>query len=442
MQKKERSWPPPGNAAKQFRSRIRQDLDTYGGPLNSGEISYDQNARYVLMQNPPQRCPLRRARRRIKPSHSMGLLRSTVASRYNHLVLAVLIGYTANMAALPSNASPPIKSDERVVLFPTDARLSADASHWQLPIHGWIFEPEESSILRKLLVSRLRKHLQLKPEDKTSEIFQERMRLFLVDNERGKRITVRIGEHEQQLPPSTPDGHFNGSLELPVDTVKELAQDGRVPVRVITRPDDPREFTGTIHLVPQRGLSVISDIDDTIKITEVSDKRKILENTFLKPFRPVDGMADLYGKWAAQGALFHFVSGSPWQLYEPLAQFTAAADIPPATFHLRRIRLKDASVLQLLADPYQSKLTAVDRLFKTYPGRHFILVGDSGEKDPEVYGEVARRYPNQVLQILVRNVNDGRRSDDRFQRAMTDVPDALWQLFHQPGEIKAFELKK
>jgi phosphatidate phosphatase APP1 len=346
------------------------------------------------------------------------------------------------MAALSSNASPPIKSDERVVLFPTGARLSADESHWHLPIHGWIFEPEEGSILRKLLVSRLRKHLNLKPEDKTSDIFQTRMRLFLVDNERDKRITVRIGEHELQLPPSTPDGHFNGSLELPVDTVKELAQDGRVAVHVVTRPDDPREFRGTIHLVPQRGLSVISDIDDTIKITEVGDKRKILENTFLKPFRAVDGMADLYGKWAAQGALFHFVSGSPWQLYEPLAQFTAAADIPPATFHLRRIRLKDASVLQLLADPYQSKLTAVDRLFRTYPERRFILVGDSGEKDPEVYGEIARRYPNQVLQILVRNVNDGLRSDDRFQRAMTDVPASLWQLFHRPGEIKAFELSK
>jgi phosphatidate phosphatase APP1 len=196
-----------------------------------------------------------------------------------------------------------------------------------------------------------------------------------------------------------------------------------------------------IHLVPQEGVSVISDIDDTIKITEVGDRRKILENTFLKPFRPVEGMAELYGKWADAGALFHFVSGSPWQLYEPLSKFTVASDIPPATFHLRRIRLKDASVLQLLADPYQSKLTVVDGLFTTFPERRFVLVGDSGEKDPEVYGEIARRYPHQVLQILIRNVNNGSPSDKRFQKAMREVPNSHWQLFNEPGTIKAFDLQ-
>ena len=342
------------------------------------------------------------------------------------------------MAAFHSSAFSQIKADEHVILFPTAAYLSPDTGTWHLPIHGWIYEPEDNSMLRKLVVSRLRKHLQLKQEDKDSEFFRQRIRLFLVDNERGKRITVRIGGHEQQLPPSTADGHFLGSIKLPEDEVRLLARDGRLPVHVVTRPDDPRQFHGTIHLVPQQGLSVISDIDDTIKITEVGDRRKILENTFLKPFRPVEGMAELYDTWADQGALFHFVSGSPWQLYEPLATFTAEMEIPPATFHLRRIRFTDVSVLQLLADPYQSKLNIVDGLLNTFPNRRFILVGDSGEKDPEVYGEIARRYPRQVVQILIRNVNNGRKTETRFQKAMHDVPAEIWQLFDRPGEIADF----
>jgi phosphatidate phosphatase APP1 len=358
--------------------------------------------------------------------------------RGRHFLLLVTLGWFTNMAAFGSSAISQIKSDEWVVLFPTAANLSKDEGSWHLPIHGWIFEPEEGSILRKLVVSRLRKHLKLEPEDKNSDVFQKRIRLFLVDNERGKRITVRIGGHERQLAPSTPDGHFRGAIDLPVDEVNKLTQDGLLPVQVVTRPDDPRQFHGKIHLVPQRGLSVISDIDDTIKITEVGDKRKILENTFLKPFRPVEGMAELYDSWADEGAMFHFVSGSPWQLYEPLSTFTAALDIPPATFHLRRIRFTDVSVLQLLADPYQSKLNEVNRLLTTFPQRRFILVGDSGEKDPEVYGEIARRYPDRVLQILIRNVTRGQKSDKRFQKAMLNAPASRWQLFDQPSEITEF----
>jgi len=43
----------------------------------------------------------------------------------------------------------PIKRDEEIVFFPVAARLSADLEHWIVPLHGWVFEPEDESLWRR-----------------------------------------------------------------------------------------------------------------------------------------------------------------------------------------------------------------------------------------------------------------------------------------------------
>ena len=257
----------------------------------------------------------------------------------------------------------------------------------------------------------------LRPRCSSSE-----RRLFLVDNERGKRIAIRIGDKTFDLERSSEDGHFFGTLRLDAQTASRWAADGRIRYSAVTDADDKRRFEGAIHLVRPAGVSVISDIDDTIKVTEVTDREKLVENTFFLPFRSVDGMAELYSRWAGAGAKFHFVSASPWQLYEPLADFTRGAGFPPATFHLRRIRLKDSSVLSLLADPLEAKLQVIEPLMADFPQRRFILVGDSGERDPEVYGAVAAKHPDQVLRIYIRDVTGHAADSPRYQTAFAQLP--------------------
>ena len=149
---------------------------------------------------------------------------------------------------------------------------------------------------------------------------------------------------------------------------------------------------------------MISDIDDTIKISQVTQKRELLRNTFLRPFRAVVGMPALYQAWADQGAEFHLVSSSPWQLYEPLSGFVRAEAFPPATFHLRRIRLKDPTTLISFGAPQELKVQTISALLQRFPARRFVLVGDSGEQDPEAYGQVARQFPDQVAAIFIREV--------------------------------------
>lgn len=348
-----------------------------------------------------------------------------------------LFGLAAGLAVAPSfvDASD-IRKDERIVFFPTVAHLNANGREWIAPVHGWIYEPEADSLKRKAAVAGFRKTLGLEEGLPSTEIFERRVWQFLVDNERWKKVAIRVGDKAFDLERSSEDGHFFGTLRLDVQTANRLAPDGRLRYLAVTDAQDTRRFQGTIHLVRPVGVSVISDIDDTIKVTEVTDRRKLVENTFFLPFRAVEGMSELYRRWGDAGAEFHFVSASPWQLYEPLAELTRDAGFPSATFHLRRIRLKDSTVLSLLADPLEGKLQVIEPLMEGFPQRRFILVGDSGERDPEVYAAVAAKHPNQVLRIYIRDVTGQAADSPRYRTTFAQLPRDKWQLFRDPREIR------
>lgn len=334
-----------------------------------------------------------------------------------------------------------IKSDEEVVFFPT-AGWPAPGDDgagevWRIPVHGWIYEPELDDLLREALVLSLKEALDL-DELPPSATLDERLRSFLFDNERGKRIEVEIAGRVHALSPSQADGHFETILSLPAAEARAAAPEGRLAVRAITRPDDARVLAGEIFLVEPRGLLVISDIDDTVKITEVRDRKALLRNTFLEPFQAVSGMAEVYRRWIdrAAGDHLHFVSSSPWQLYPALRAMLEQVGFPAATFTLKRIRLKDRSVTVLFADPRETKPEAIEALLAGHPARRVILIGDSGELDPEIYGEMARRHPERIAYIAIRDVTGESAEAARYQQAFRDVPAQRWQIFREPAELR------
>lgn len=358
------------------------------------------------------------------------MTRQTTRFCYRVLLIGSLTMLSASLLASE------VKEDEVVVFFPSVASLSDDGSTWTSRIHGWIFEPESDGLFRSAAISGFRNSLGLSAGEAEGQIFEQRARAFLADNERGKRISIRLAGGVFELEPSTEDGHFFGTVRLDAAAVRRSARDGRLSYQAVLERRDSRLFAGEVHVVDPVGVSVISDIDDTIKVTEVTDRKKLLRNTFLLPFRAVDGMSDVYRRWSRGGATFHFVSASPWQLYQPLAQFVNQAGFPPATFHLRQIRLKDSSVLSLLADPLEAKLQVIEPLMRLYPHRRFILVGDSGERDPEVYGQIARKYPDQVLRIFIRDVTGQAATAPRYQAAFGGWPADRWQLFQDAAAIE------
>lgn len=201
-----------------------------------------------------------------------------------------------------------LKPDERIVFYPTIAQRIPGKASWRVEIRGCVFEPEN----RGVLLAALREALDLKDVEMTPSeemVFNERARLFLADHERGKKLFVRVGLKSFAVGQSKADGRFSGEFRLADDEIRESP---RITLDAALPPDESRTFRGEAFRLEEAGLSVISDIDDTIKITEVRDRHATLRNTFLREFAPVPGMAEFYQTLARSNrAQFHYVSASP-----------------------------------------------------------------------------------------------------------------------------------
>lgn len=341
-----------------------------------------------------------------------------------------------------SGQSMSLKRDESITFYPSIAHSIEGG--WRIEIHGLVFEPEK----RDLSLWMLREALDLRNIEFSAEeqrIFNDRARLFLRDHERRKQVIVRFNQKAYRLGRSQTDGSFKGDITLMFKDGLENGL-GLGLTKHPTRPseyfaalssDDSRRITGEVLALDEIGLSVISDIDDTIKITEVRDRNATLRNTFLREFQPVPGMAEFYQHLARErGAQFHYISASPWQLYEPLAAFVETNGFPRGTFELKAFRWKSRNFFSLFANPEKYKPGVIEPLLRQFPKRRFILIGDSGERDPEIYASLARKYPRQIEHIYIRDVTTEAGTADRYVKAFRDVPRERWQVFREPSEIK------
>ncbi|HEY5604283.1 MAG TPA: phosphatase domain-containing protein [Gammaproteobacteria bacterium] len=329
----------------------------------------------------------------------------------------------------PRAVTTNLKSDETVILFPTNVFFDAKQNRWVAHIHGWVFEPEQDSALRNSLIGSVRAFLDIDQSSHAYPLFTARTRMFLVDNEGDKDIALQVRGQNIQAHKTGDNGHFELLTPLAIETsgcTKWLN------VKVITPQDDQRDFSGRIQCVAEQGISVISDIDDTIKQSNVLDKKELMKNTFVRDFKAVHGMAELYRAWSAQGYAFHYVSSSPWQLYPALNAFLLDADYPAGSMHLKLVRLKDTSFFNLFDTPEAGKFPEITALLTQYPQRKFILVGDAGEKDPEIYARIAKDNPDRILKILIRRLPG--QSGDLTPR-FAGLAASKWQVFEQAEQV-------
>ncbi|KAI8879415.1 hypothetical protein K501DRAFT_256827 [Backusella circina FSU 941] len=204
-------------------------------------------------------------------------------------------------------------------------------------------------------------------------------------------------------------GFLSGQFSVPHDNILNWAQQqNQCNARLIQIQSvctDGNKFSrnyGIVDLIEPTGISVISDIDDTIKDTKIlSGARAVLSKTFFEEPQSVQGMADAYNYWYSHGVSFHYVSNSPFQLMPMLDSFIQKSRFPPGSMHLRT----DGSLLSRLVEvPGQAKREAILEILHDFPQRRFILVGDSGEIDLEIYTRIASEFPNQILKIFIRDV--------------------------------------
>jgi phosphatidate phosphatase APP1 len=327
-----------------------------------------------------------------------------------------------------------IKPDEEIVFFTTMGSRAGSAAGWDLDIRGCVYEPEKRSLALALLEEALElKHIRMTPAEEAR--FKKRARLFMVDHERGKRIVVRVGGRDVQLQKSRADGQFFGQAHIS-DQEAEQAGGRRVAVRALLPPADKRIFTGQVELVEPTGFTVVSDIDDTIKLTEVTNRSALLRNTFLESFKPVPQMAVVYRDWVEEaGARVCYLSASPWQLFAPLSEFLQTNQFPAGALLLRDFRWKDESFFNLFLRPDVYKTGAIEDLLRRFPKRLFMLVGDAGERDPEIYAEITRKHPQQIARVFIRDLTGATAQSERYEKLRRNLAADLWWVFSDPVKL-------
>jgi len=157
---------------------------------------------------------------------------------------------------------------------------------------------------------------------------------------------------------------------------------------------------------------IISDIDDTIVQSSATNFLKMAGTVFLTNAHtrlPFAGVSTFYrslqlGRNGKRNNPFFYVSSSPWNLYDLLRDFMDINEIPAGPLLLRDFGF-DGLKFSGAGNHLEHKLKEIENILITYPLLKFILIGDSGQEDPSIYKEVAKRFPGRILAIYIRSVH-------------------------------------
>lgn len=185
--------------------------------------------------------------------------------------------------------------------------------------------------------------------------------------------------------------------------------------------------TGRFTIPPSSSkLGVISDIDDTVLRTNSSNLLSMVRITFLNnahtrlPFKGVAAFYRALHKGTTESSYnpLFYVSSSPWNLYDLLEEFFELHHIPMGPFLLRDFGIDETKFIK--SGHGDHKIVQIEKILTTYPEMKFILIGDSGEKDPEIFHQVVHDFPNRIECIYIRDVT-GNSRDQAIQNLAEEV---------------------
>ena len=263
----------------------------------------------------------------------------------------------------------------------------------------------------------------------------EMYKRFESDEVPGARVRARFQGAEAEAV-ADDEGYFH--LELHPDGTIGPGPWHEVALELI----EPAGATATGRvLVPPASarFGIISDIDDTVIRSNVTQKLRMMLALALSNARtrkPFAGVAAFYralheGASGAEANPIFYVSKSPWNLLPPLLDFLEHQCIP-----LGPLLLRDYG-RHLLFSGSSHKERSIDHILRTYPEMEFVLIGDSGEQDPEIYREVVRRWPQRIRAIYIRGVNTDPARVGAIDRLVEEVRPTGSQLVLVPDSVFA-----
>jgi phosphatidate phosphatase APP1 len=225
------------------------------------------------------------------------------------------------------------------------------------------------------------------------------------------RVHVRLGEHERELV-ADEEGFFREWLDLtpPLDGDEQWRD---ADVRLAAVREGEGEITGKAPIRVATGaetFGVISDLDDTVIQSRITSFLQAVRTVMLGNARtrlPFPGVAAFYqalekgGDGKRRNPIF-YVSSSPWNIHDVIADFMDLQHIPRGPIHLRDWDVDlDALTSRRLKRHKEPIIRGILELFPSLP---FILIGDDSQKDPEIYRSIIDQFPGRILAVYIRRV--------------------------------------
>ncbi|MGI4872480.1 MAG: App1 family protein [Janthinobacterium lividum] len=253
--------------------------------------------------------------------------------------------------------------------------------------------------------------------------FQAMYRRFNSREIPGAQVLARLPEGLDYYVTTDKGGYFTLAIDPPVLPAPTDYLWHPVPVQLSRLPHRFRGLHGTVQATaqvlippPTAEFGVISDLDDTVIVTRATHLLRMLRTVLFSnahSHEPLAGVAAFYQ--ALQAGLsgrpdnpFFYVSSSPWNLYDVLEDFLRLRGIPLGPLLLRDSLLRGPALPPDQEAPssmhHGHKLREISQLLTTYPELPFILLGDSGQHDADIYAEVVRLFPGRIRVIYIRDV--------------------------------------
>ncbi len=286
----------------------------------------------------------------------------------------------------------------------------------------------------------LRNPFLLTPRDRESALHNlwDTYRRFNTREMAGVQVELRWNE-SMHIATTDDEGYFTFELQdLPGPETFPMIWN-RLDLRLVTQTADEPIITSAEILIPPANaqFGIISDIDDTVLVSNATQKLRMARLAFFHSARrrlPFAGVAAFYQalQRGTQTGIFNpifYVSSSPWNLFDMLTEFFTWQGIPLGPLLLKDIGISRTQVGG--ASHLTHKLAQIERIMRMYPQLSFILIGDSGQHDPEIYQRVVQDFPNRVLAIYIRDVSKDKR-DLAVQTIISSLAESSVPMFLIP----------
>lgn len=258
------------------------------------------------------------------------------------------------------------------------------------------------------------------------------------DEVRGAKLGLSLGGRDYTAV-SDEEGYFRfdipvAELQLPEGNTLEIE------VRLLDAPvPHEKNIVGKGKLYRpsvNAKVAIVSDIDDTILQTNATEVWSMLRNTFFenaRTRRTFDGVSEWYqalekGKEASAFQPIFYVSSSPWNLYDLLHDFITLHHIPEGVLLLRDYGVDETKIGT--STHGEHKYLKMKHLLESYPELSFVLIGDSGQHDAEIYRQVAEDYPGRVAAIYIRDAEVPEKKawmDEQLAKAKEKGIEIVWK---------------